>query len=460
MAEASLKIEIEDSGPPASAGDSPHADAAREGAARPAGPIPDRVGLDIADALKRFGADFLSKAMDNAGKAEKAGPLTKPNKAGGVPGQLPEPAGVEFPTTVIGPDGKVYSRAAYEAAQARLKRDQINADNTAAYEAFKPKEAPKKVGPQPPPLPGKLEPPGKGPPELPGEKKAWLTKATAEGTGQALLGGMAGGVIESAGLIAGGALAMGPLAAFGAVLPIATMAAQAVTTGLQNMKRNVDAVGDSLATFAGNERAGVGQLMDGAQAALQAPGESLPIIGDMVKASDELRDAIVKLPEKLTVAFLAQAQKLAPYSGAISGANAKADVRNIMADLKEANEMGESYAQMIDAQSRLDNTVRELLMPIKKFLVEVLAARLEVMADALNVLVNLPSILEAIAKDTGMAIVDAARLHFTDALDDLKKLGKDIRDILKKKEEADPKDFFDGFFKDAANAKIAGKFAG
>ncbi|WP_020474930.1 hypothetical protein [Zavarzinella formosa] len=400
--------------------------------------------------------------------------------------------GVNFPTTVIGPDGKVYSMEAFEAARQRVERDKFNEDADAAYEAFKPKDnKPKKIGPDTVDIngekmsmeahatatkrieadkaykalnpdsssgkqsSGELEAPGKKPPPLPGEK----IKAQAEGNVLNMIPG-AGKVMDSAKMIQGGAMQMGGMAALGAVLPIASVAAQQLTTSFQNMKKNVDAVGDSLVTFAGNERQGVGQLMDGAVQAIRAPTESLPIVGDMIKAQNELYDSIANLPSKLTAAFIQQGQKLAPYSGAIQGANAKAEVREITADIREAQQMGDSYAKMIDAQSRLDDSFREFLFPIKKFLVDVLAERLKFMADALDVIVNLPGILNIIIEQGSdylfLKIIEWWSGKGDEASRSIRMIPGLIKDLIEQSKPNQNVDLFDQFFKDVARVKFDG----
>lgn len=370
---------------------------------------------------------------------------------GPIDASKPKPLTANFPNTVIGPDGKVYTLEAFEAARRRMEREKLNADANAAYEAMKPKQ------PKPPPLPGEnWEIPNqrKGPPPTPQER----TKSAAEGQAQMMMDPY--GLKGSADLIAGGAMKMGPMAAAGAVLPLVAAAADQTAKSLRNMKANVDMVGDSLVTFAGNERAGLSQLAEGAGKAFAAPAESLPIIGDVFKAQNELTSAITKLPEKLTSAFLQQAQKISAYSGDISAANARANVREIVADIREAQSMGESYARMVDAQSRLDNTVRELLMPVKRFLVEVLASRLEFMADGLNVVVKLPEIFKEISESVAQAVTLLILRDTQEANRTLSLMRQSIDRILRRSEEP-AGDFFDQFFNDAGRVDFgANAFAG
>lgn len=294
--------------------------------------------------------------------------------------------------------------------------------------------------------------------ELPEDKKRRETKEQAEGPLQAMLSGQTGGAMQSAKLIGDGAMKMGPMAAVGAALPLVSVAADATAASLRKMKAGVDLAGESLATFASNERAGLGQLGEGVGQAIRSPGESLPIIGDAIKAQNEFHDAIIKLPEKLTAAFMQQAQKIGMYSGDITGANAKADVRQIMADYREAQDMGEGYGRMIDAQSRLDNTVREMLAPIKRFIVEVLATRLELMADVANVVKNLPELI-GFSVDKLIEGFEAAWPGGTTPEQVIEKFKDGIKEILNR-DQMPKGDFFDQFFQGAGGRRVGPVFAG
>ena len=97
-------------------------------------------------------------------------------------------------------------------------------------------------------------------------------------------------------------------------------------------------------------------------------------------------------------AFVARGRELAGLNAQLAGASAYADVTRMMADIREANELGPQMAQLIENQAKTETTVRELLLPIKSFMLDVLNDGLE---TGLEILV---SMLEA-ARD----IAEAAR---------------------------------------------------
>jgi len=82
--------------------------------------------------------------------------------------------------------------------------------------------------------------------------------------------------------------------------------------------------------------------------------------------------------------FVARGEQLAPYSGAIAGARAQANVRQIMGDIREANQLGDSIARLTDAQSRFNDDIRKIMEPIKRVIAEVLAGLMERLAKWLD----------------------------------------------------------------------------
>ncbi|MFO0821645.1 MAG: hypothetical protein U0792_00635 [Gemmataceae bacterium] len=73
-------------------------------------------------------------------------------------------------------------------------------------------------------------------------------------------------------------------------------------------------------------------------------------------------------------AFADRGRELAGYNGQLAGATATADLRAMQQDIREAEQNGEAFAGIIDAQSKLETTMRELLMPIQKYMMETLTA--------------------------------------------------------------------------------------
>ncbi len=78
--------------------------------------------------------------------------------------------------------------------------------------------------------------------------------------------------------------------------------------------------------------------------------------------------------------FIARGEQLAQYSAPISAARAVANVRTTMSDIREAQELGGGIGRMTDVMSVLDEMMREILLPMKKAIVDLLADDISIIA--------------------------------------------------------------------------------
>lgn len=69
--------------------------------------------------------------------------------------------------------------------------------------------------------------------------------------------------------------------------------------------------------------------------------------------------------------------QLAAFSGPLAQAQVMKDVRSLMDDIREANQVGPDLARLVDAQSQAQSELREIWLPIKKAITEVMASVLE-----------------------------------------------------------------------------------
>lgn len=235
------------------------------------------------------------------------------------------------------------------------------------------------------------------------------------------------------------------LAAAGPIGAVA-LGAQQLTTQLEAMRKTVGRVTEGLEGLAQNQLPSARGFGD----AIADFQETIPIIGQAMAAQTRLLLDIAQLPEKLSAAFLNRAHQLAPYSGVISSAEAIRDVRTIQADIREARELGHDMARMVDAQSRLDQTVRELLLPIKKVIVEVLADRLEMLLSIATDIKN-SGAGQAIAGAISGASPPVA--FWGGLLSGLSGIQTSV-DELKPKPAAEALQIWDDFLKDMENAEL------
>lgn len=82
------------------------------------------------------------------------------------------------------------------------------------------------------------------------------------------------------------------------------------------------------------------------------------------------------------------AASAARFSPEVARAEGQAQAREMQRELSSASALGPELARYLDAQSQALDRIHELLLPIKKFLLEVLAAVVEFGAEALQQIVN------------------------------------------------------------------------
>lgn len=129
------------------------------------------------------------------------------------------------------------------------------------------------------------------------------------------------------------------------------------------------------AALAGNNLSGtIGAASALGAATIPGPvGAVIGVFGTLVSASKALVNA-----------FLDRAKELKQYSPTIAAAEAVSQVRKMMADIREANVLGNDYARLIQSQTDIELQIRDLLIPMKQFLLENLASILEGLTRVLS----------------------------------------------------------------------------
>jgi hypothetical protein len=170
----------------------------------------------------------------------------------------------------------------------------------------------------------------------------------------------------------------------------------------------------------------------------------------MISAEIDAAHAVSTAMDRIDKAFEGRAHQIAQFSAPISVAEANKDARTMMADAHEADVLGPSMARMIDAETELNLTVRDALLPIKKFVVETLAERLERIEAGVKLVADAPEILNAVIQDVGYAIIDAVGHPWRSGgiIEGLfKRLPEDIEKARKRgQQEQDPAGLFEKWF--------------
>jgi hypothetical protein len=190
------------------------------------------------------------------------------------------------------------------------------------------------------------------------------TGAAAEGAGAAEAGGLAG--------LASGAMAAAPL--IGAALVIGEKVKEAIKGVLAAPGAIAQGVAAPTIDIAkGNNMEGVMKAADGAATALG----KIPLVGEFLETGLKSAVQVVRAFTSVVDAFVERGKFLAQYSPELQAANVGADIRSMLGDIREAQELGPGLARLTDAQSQLGDDLREMLLPIKQWIIEKLSGIME-----------------------------------------------------------------------------------
>lgn len=237
--------------------------------------------------------------------------------------------------------------------------------------------------------------------------------------------GMAGRAAAGAGEAM---IAAGPVAALAAV----TLAAHLSAKAHQKAADAVEGMGNQAARFAANDHLGMfNAAVDGAKDTLR----EIPIVGEKYAAQLSLAVAPIKAFTTAVSGFVARGKELSGFSGQLASANARADVRALQGDIREAKELGPALARLTEVESRATEELRALLLPIKENVVKFLAMIAETALDGWEF--GKP-VIEGIGKDIRL-VVDLAEKIIPLVSDPLGLLGiKKIIEDLKAAFEKGP----------------------
>ncbi len=205
--------------------------------------------------------------------------------------------------------------------------------------------------------------------------------AAAGGGGALAAAGGAGGGGAMAGLgtaATGAAAALGPMAA---AFVAAQASADVAAKGLAAAGQAAEYVGKQARQVVNDDAFGL--LSDRAELA----AKGLDAVSDLSPAAKvaaaglRTATAVVNEFRETVNAVVQRGRELSKYSGELASANARADVRKLERDIAEAQALGESVGRLTDSQSRLDSTFREIMLPIKSMLADILADVVEPVAD-------------------------------------------------------------------------------
>lgn len=205
---------------------------------------------------------------------------------------------------------------------------------------------------------------------------AGATRQAAQmaGIGQQAAGAGAGAAGAGAGA-AGGAL--GAAAAAAGPAGLAVEAVNMVTDFLADeVKKQTESIkkfGSELRMVASNDYLGAFTArVDSAAEGLRSLGGISPV-AKIFAAQVELFNEHIKQAALVVDAFVRRGQALEAYSGDLAVARSLADIRSMLADMREASSIGGALARLTEAQNQLSTNVRDLMMPLKRLETEGIA---------------------------------------------------------------------------------------
>lgn len=102
--------------------------------------------------------------------------------------------------------------------------------------------------------------------------------------------------------------------------------------------------------------------------------------------------------ERLTKAFIDRAKEIGKYSPSIAAAEASSNIKFIMADIRESQALGQDMGRLMTASTDVQIQIRELLIPIKKTIINGLATMLELLNKGLEKIPKTDDLTTDIAK--------------------------------------------------------------
>jgi len=266
------------------------------------------------------------------------------------------------------------------------------------------------------------------------------------------LSGLAGAIGGGAAGAAGGGMAGLAAGAAGGPIGVAVaagkMAVDTFAGSLNKAARGVEQVGKVQAEWAKNDYlSGFMRGVDGMSETM----EEIPIVGSLYSAQMKLAMAPLKAGIEITQAYLQRAKELSMYSGQLTGAEVRGEIREMKADIREARALEDGLTRMSDSTSRLQSEMRELLLPIKNFVVNELAWRLQAIAEVVSVIRGWRDAHEILMKSYTQAIIEAIQLHFDKAGEILEKGFTDAKKAFEGEGE-DLNDMSEAFFADLQRA--------
>lgn len=137
--------------------------------------------------------------------------------------------------------------------------------------------------------------------------------------------------------------------------------------GIADTTRKLTSVGTKVA---GND--GFGAITEGIEGAASTITSKIPVLGDAMQAQVEMYTQFIKSFDVITEAFRARGEELSRFDGNIAAASAESKVTKLLADINEAQRLGNEYAAVIREKAEIQVEFQRALEPIKAAMMQTL----------------------------------------------------------------------------------------
>lgn len=208
----------------------------------------------------------------------------------------------------------------------------------------------------------------------------------------------------------GAAAELGPAA----IIPVALdVAGKQLASQFDRIGADAKQLGDVFVSLGQNNN--LAGLTKAADMAAEGLGK-IPIVGQVLESGIKAVTSTFTAANAVVESFVERGRELAGYSAELAGADARAEVKSLLEDIKEANDLGPDLARMTDLQSELSAELREALLPLKKFAIEVLNKVMELLIEWLPYVRGAFDALIVATEQSAESISAAVHLDFAGAV--------------------------------------------
>jgi hypothetical protein len=248
-------------------------------------------------------------------------------------------------------------------------------------------------------------------------------------------GGGSGGLSGLLGGLGGGAGGLGGLASAAGPIGIAITAATAGAKLLEGFYKSVQETTKQMTavatSIAGND--GIGAVTGAIEGASKQVTSKIPILGDALQAQVEMYTGFIKAFDQVTEAFKKRGEELKRFDSNIAGASANADVKKLLGDINEAQQLGNEYAAIIREKSELQAEFQRGLIPIKAAIMQSLIPLLKIANNELQTYNKVIKVVSEDMKRTADVVTELFKMTPSGAI--VYEIGKNVQKMREKQEE-------------------------